>query len=101
MKENAKPVQTTGFTLLLSFLLFSFFAGAQAQPVSGTVSDETGKRLTGVSVTVKGTNTGTSTDASGQFQISAAPDAVLTFSNVGYTSTEVQVGGRRQIAVSL
>ncbi|MBB1283776.1 SusC/RagA family TonB-linked outer membrane protein [Flavisolibacter sp. BT320] len=101
MKENAKPGLFTGFTLLLSFLCLSFFAAAQAQPVSGTVSDETGKKLSGVSVTVKGTATGTATDASGQFQINAAPNAVLVFSYVGYNSMEVPVEGRRQIAVSL
>jgi TonB-linked SusC/RagA family outer membrane protein len=101
MKENAKPGLFTGFTLLLSFLCLSFFSAAQAQPVSGTVSDETGKKLSGVSVTVKGTATGTATDASGQFQINAAPNAVLVFSYVGYNSMEVPVEGRRQIAVSL
>ncbi|RYZ62836.1 MAG: SusC/RagA family TonB-linked outer membrane protein [Chitinophagaceae bacterium] len=101
MKENAKPGFSTGFTLLFTLLLFSFFTHAQAQTVSGTVSDETGKRLSGVSVTVKGTATGTATDASGQFQINAAPTATLVFSNIGYGSTEVQVDGRRQLTVSL
>jgi TonB-linked SusC/RagA family outer membrane protein len=101
MKENVKPGFLTGFKLLLSFFLFSFFVTANAQTVSGTVSDETGKKLSGVSVTVKGTNTGTATDAAGQYQISAAPNAVLVFSYVGYTSSEVQVEGRREVNVTL
>ncbi|NTS42626.1 SusC/RagA family TonB-linked outer membrane protein [Flavisolibacter sp. BT320] len=101
MKENAKPGLSTGFTLLFTLLLFSFFTHAQAQTVSGTVSDETGKRIAGVSVTVKGTATGTATDASGQFQINAAPTATLVFSNIGYASTEVPVDGRRQLTVTL
>lgn len=101
MKENAKPGLFTGLKLLLSFFLFTFFTTAQAQSVSGTVSDETGKRLSGVSVTVKGTSTGTATDANGQYQINAPSNGVLVFSYVGFTGTEVPVDGRRQVNVSL
>ena len=100
MKENAKPGISASLRLLLAFLFFSF-ASAQAQTVSGTVSDETGKRLPGVSVTVKGTSTGTATDASGQFQINAPSTATLVFSYVGYAASEVALEGRRQLAVTL
>ena len=63
MKVNAKPLHNSGFMkLMLSVLAFSFFTAVQAQTVSGTVSDENGKSLQGVSVVVKGAAGGTTTD---------------------------------------
>jgi TonB-linked SusC/RagA family outer membrane protein len=95
MKENVKPGYSPGFIkLLLTLLLFSFFTTAQAQTISGTVSDESGKKLSGVSVTVKGSSAGTATDASGQYKINAASSATLLFSSVGFTALEVPVAGR-------
>ncbi len=55
MKVNAKPWRKPGFMkLILSVLALSFFTTVQAQTISGTVSDENGKSLQGVSVTVTG-----------------------------------------------
>jgi TonB-linked SusC/RagA family outer membrane protein len=102
MKENAKPLLRTRLPkLLLSFLLFSFFTTAHAQTVSGTVTDEDGKKIAGASVTVKGTSNGTSTDAQGQYHINAGANAVLVFSYVGFTQSEVNVNGRKEVNVSL
>ena len=68
MKVNVKLRCNPGFMkLMLSVLAFSFFTATQAQTVSGTVSDETGKVLQGVSVSVKGTPGGTTTNASGKY----------------------------------
>src|SRR6185503_15647164 len=56
----------------------------------------------GVSVLVKGTVTGTVTDAEGSFNISvSSSDAVLVFSFVGYISQEVTVGAQSEITVSM
>ncbi len=63
--------------------------------VSGTVSDETGTALPGVSVRVKGTATGTMTNAQGKYSINVAGDnAILVFSYVGYTSIELPAAGK-------
>ncbi|HEY6505745.1 MAG TPA: SusC/RagA family TonB-linked outer membrane protein [Chitinophagaceae bacterium] len=95
MKENVKPGFKPGLIkLLLTLLLFSSFTIAQAQTVSGTVSDENGKKLSGVSVSVKGTSVGTVTDTSGKYQIAAASNATLVFSSVGYTGIEIKVENR-------
>jgi TonB-linked SusC/RagA family outer membrane protein len=95
MKENLKPGHGPGLIkLLLTLFFFSFFTTAHAQTISGTVTDESGKKLSGVSVTVKGSSTGTSTDAAGQFKITAASNATLVFSSVGYAAIEVPVAGR-------
>jgi len=64
---------------------------AQAPPVSGRVVDAKGGGLPGVSVVVKGTTTGTSTDAEGNFTLQAPEGSTLTFSFVGYVRQEVAV----------
>lgn len=102
MKVNAKLRCNPGFMkLMLSVLAFSFFTAVNAQSVSGTVSDETGKSLQGVSVAVKGTSVGTTTDASGKYSIQAASNAILVFSFVGYNTIESAVNGRTAINVSM
>ena len=102
MKVNVKPRCNPGFSkLILSVLAFSFFTVVQAQTVSGTVSDENGKSLQGVSVTVKGAAGGTTTDAAGKYTVQAASTATLVFSYVGYTTTEVAVSGRSEVNISL
>ncbi|MDB5142499.1 MAG: TonB-linked outer membrane protein SusC/RagA family [Mucilaginibacter sp.] len=61
-------------------------------PVKGTVKDETGLPLPGVSVKVKGTSRGTQTGIDGQYTLDAQPGEILVFSFVGYTAKEVTVG---------
>ena len=70
--------------------------------VVGTVTDDKGAGLPGVSVFVKGTQKGTSTDQNGKFVLSVADDkAVLVFSSVGFEPQEVIVGNRTSINISL
>ncbi len=69
--------------------------------ISGKVSDENGEGLPGVSVLVQGTNTGTTTNLDGEYKLSAAEDAVLSFSFVGYITQEIKVNNRAVIDVSL
>jgi TonB-linked SusC/RagA family outer membrane protein len=102
MNENQKPVYKTGFIKLLpSLLLFFFFTAAKAQTVTGTVSDENGKKLSLVSVTIKGKTAGTTTDETGNYRINAGADATLVFSSVGYEPLEVPVNGKSIVNVSL
>ncbi|WP_240619247.1 SusC/RagA family TonB-linked outer membrane protein [Chitinophaga costaii] len=70
--------------------------------VSGTVTDEKGEAIPGVSVAVRGVPTMTSTDAAGKFKIIVnSPAAVLAFSYIGYETAEVTVGGQTNITVKL
>ncbi len=88
--------------LLLVFLLLPFFSfQAFSQTVTGKVSDADGKGIENISVQVKGTTTGTATNASGEYSINAASNAVLVFSSVGYTSQEVSVAGRSVVNIVL
>tara|TARA_R110002096_G_scaffold132274_1_gene282499 strand:+ start:107 stop:2980 length:2874 start_codon:yes stop_codon:yes gene_type:complete len=73
-------------------MFFGSLNSMKAQEVSGTVSDETGP-LPGVSVIVKGTTTGTTTDFDGNYLINASTGDILVFSYVGYDTQEVKVSG--------
>jgi TonB-linked SusC/RagA family outer membrane protein len=87
--------------LSLLFLLVYASAIAQSSNRTGVVSDEKGLPLPGVSVKLKGTPNGTTTDIDGKFLISAAAGQTLVFSFLGYTSQEVVVGNQLSIKVSL
>ncbi len=72
------------------------------QIIKGKVSDENGAGLPGVSVVVKGTQLGTTTDVNGKFSIDLPKDkTVLIFSFVGYSTLELIVDGGNPIAVTL
>ncbi|UOR07396.1 TonB-dependent receptor [Hymenobacter aerilatus] len=70
-------------------------------PVKGRVVDDKGMGLPGVNVVVKGSTTGTQTDADGQYSLDAPANAVLVFSFVGSTAQEIAVGGRSTVNVTL
>ncbi|HXH98824.1 MAG TPA: SusC/RagA family TonB-linked outer membrane protein [Sphingobacteriaceae bacterium] len=85
------------------FLLFTLIVNAQEKVVNGKVTiAEDGTALPGVSVKVKGTNAGTTTDPNGNYRIQAPnEDAVLVFSFIGFTAQEVRVGNQNTINVSM
>lgn len=70
--------------------------------ITGNVTDEAGQPLIGVSVSIKGTTTGVTTNEKGDFRISV-PDNVntLVFSYVGFVQQEVNLAGRTNINVQL
>ena len=79
------------FLIAMSVVCISF---AQAQEVTGRVTDSRdGTPLSNVSVSVKGTNVGTTTNADGRFSIRASNGVTLVFSSVGFTEQEIQVTG--------
>ncbi|SNR64429.1 SusC/RagA family TonB-linked outer membrane protein [Lutibacter flavus] len=85
-------------TLLLALIVqFSF---AQEKTVTGSVSDASGP-LPGVTVVVKGTNTGTQTDFDGNYSITAAVGAVLKYSYIGMQPSERKVGASNVINVTM
>ncbi|GHB68885.1 SusC/RagA family TonB-linked outer membrane protein [Persicitalea jodogahamensis] len=90
--------------LLLSFIgtfLIVGLALAQDRTVTGRVTADDGSFLPGVSVQVKSTTRGTTTDASGNYRIEASANDVLVFSFVGFAPLEETVGNRSTINVSL
>lgn len=63
------------------------------QEITGTIRDGDGQALIGVTVKIKGTNTGAVTDAAGRFRISAEQGQVLVVSYIGHETQEVTVSG--------
>ncbi|ANH82230.1 SusC/RagA family TonB-linked outer membrane protein [Niabella ginsenosidivorans] len=75
---------------------------AQVTQVKGLVLNAKGTPLSGVSVILKGTSTGTTTDSMGHFSLQVkGTSAVLTFSAVGYIEKEEPVNGRATMDVTL
>ncbi|GAB3254410.1 TonB-dependent receptor [Larkinella harenae] len=73
-----------------------------AQTVSGKVTSDNGESLPGVSILLKGTTMGTTTDVNGSYSLSLpAADGVLVFSYIGFQSQEIPVNGRSTINVTL
>ncbi|MFV0592043.1 MAG: TonB-dependent receptor [Draconibacterium sp.] len=78
----------------------SAFNAQQQKTVNGTVTDNTGQPLPGVTVIIKGTAQGTVTDMDGKYSLGNIPeDAVLVFSFVGMLSQEIKVGNQATIDV--
>ena len=77
---------------LLMSLLVVCAASAQTR-VTGTVTDESGHPLMGVTVIVVGTNTGAITNLQGQYSIAAKPGNTLEFQYLGMVSERKTVGG--------
>ncbi|WP_117880253.1 SusC/RagA family TonB-linked outer membrane protein [Aureibaculum luteum] len=87
MRKKIKAFFLIFFTT--SFALLS----AQNISVSGTVADETGTPLPGVTILVKGTKKGTATDFNGKYNISVAEGTTLVISSIGYKKQEQVVSG--------
>ncbi len=70
--------------------------------IKGTVSDEKGEKLPGVSVIVKGTSRGGTTNVDGEYSIAVADSkSVLVFSFVGFQAQEITVGNQTKINIVL
>lgn len=100
--------ELVGDEIVLKEMVTGDPAGAEAAAiddvlqVQGRVTDPGGLPVPGVSILIKGTNTGTVTDAEGNYSIDVQDgDAVLVFSSIGYTTQEIAVDGRMVINVTL
>jgi len=72
----------------------------QQVTVSGTVTDQSGEPVIGVSVVIKGTTIGTLTDVSGRYTIpNVPPNSTLSFTFIGMTPQEIALSGRTRIDV--
>ncbi|MDN3581614.1 SusC/RagA family TonB-linked outer membrane protein [Mucilaginibacter flavus] len=70
--------------------------------VTGTVTDEKGEPLPGVSISIKGTTQGTISDVKGKYSITVKDqNAYLVYTFIGYTTQEVAVNGKSTINIQL
>lgn len=102
-----KLLRYSAFGIIVQCIVLApFFAlGAIQQDITVTgkvTSSEDGSDLPGVSVILKGTNTGTTTDADGKYSINVSDaNATLVFSFIGYTTQEIAVASQTVINVAL
>ena len=96
IRPNLQPV------FLMLIVAFLGWSSAFAQnEIKGTVTDASNQPLSGVSVLVKGTKNGTSTDTQGRFVINAAGNATLVLTSVGFDSKEVSVNNQAILTIEL
>ena len=88
---------------ILILLLFSSFVGLSQKTIKGQVKDDKSQEgVPGVSVLVRGTNVGTSTDSNGNFSINVPTNATqLNFSSVGYNAKVISIGTQSFLTVLL
>lgn len=93
--------QLSLFILLLSLSTASLFG--QSRTLTGVVtSSEDGAGLPGINIVLKGTTTGTTSDASGAFRLSVPNQGgTLLFSSIGFQSQEVAIGNQTSLTVKL
>lgn len=89
--------------LIFCFLstLFSVYGQAQDVNVAGKVLDEVGLPIPGVTILIKGTAKGTTSDFDGNYQIVTSSNGTLVFSYIGYATIEESINGRTQIDIKL
>ena len=95
--KYAKYIACLTVALLLTVELFAQTA------VSGRITDKNGESVIGATILVKGTTTGTSSDAEGRYKIviPAAAEKTLQVSYLGYKPQEIAVGTRTRIDIEL
>lgn len=100
IKENKWPGKFA--CLLVAVCLCHASALAQIDVSGKVTSDDDGSPLPGVSIIIKGTTVGPTTDASGNYRISVQDrSSVLVFSYVGFVSEEISVGNQAIINMVL
>jgi TonB-linked SusC/RagA family outer membrane protein len=94
-------VSTFQFVLICFLLSTGFFGFSQSLVKGKIISAEDQAGIPGISILIKNTLQGTVTDAQGNYQIQASPEATLVFSGVGFISQEVAIANRTQIDITL
>lgn len=90
------------FTVVSGFLLvFLASTGYAQQTVRGTVIDEAGDPLVGVTIVVEGTNRGTTTNIEGEYGIQASASDTITYNYIGFKTRQIRVGSQSVINVTL
>jgi hypothetical protein len=91
--KSLNPIAMYRYILFpVIFAWMSMLCGiSQIRTISGVITDANGNPLPGVSVLIKGTQTGTITDINGYYSIDAPVGSTLVFSYVGYLNKEMQV----------
>jgi TonB-linked SusC/RagA family outer membrane protein len=94
MKEKRfQEFLNRGLGIIVLLILFTSLQLHAQSNITGRVTAENGSPVAGATVTVKGTRNATTTGPDGSFSLSAAADAELIISSVGYSEVEVRASG--------
>ena len=85
---------------IIALVLCGMDAQAQGNLVTGAVRDAKGEPVSGATVIVQGTTTGTTTTA-GKFTIQVTPASILEVKFLGYKTAEVKVGTQTNLTIKL
>jgi TonB-linked SusC/RagA family outer membrane protein len=89
-------------TVAVVFLLLcSSITQGQDATITGTIKDDTGSPVPGANIIIKGTTSGTTSDANGAFSINADPSDVLVISFIGYKTQEIVAGNQSTLDISM
>ncbi len=80
---------------------FASRSAVSARTITGRITDDTGEPLPGVNVIIKGTTTGVTSDLDGNYRITLDDGRTLIFAYVGFSTTEIEVGSRETLDVTL
>ena len=87
--------------MLLTSMFFSVLVFSQSKPITGKITDASGKPVANATVKVKGKSGGVSTSIDGIYTINAAPGDVIEISTIGYQTKTITVGQDSDISLSL
>src|SRR4051812_17593075 len=98
---NLHIMKSLFFLLLINFTAVQVFA--QTYLLKGKITDKQGEKLTGVSVVIKETGEGTTTDNNGRFRLTTKKDLPLTLAitSVGFQAYQIPVTSTDEISVTL
>ena len=97
MSNNVLKIRCLKYICLICTVFFYVSAQAQVRTVTGVVKDDAGEVVTGATVVIKGTTTGTTTD----YSIRVDNNDLLEFSFIGYFKKTVKVGNQTVINVTM
>ena len=89
------------YLLIIAFTLVSLFAFSQTRQISGRVSDAAGQGLPGVTVLVKGTGSGTTTNIEGNYSLNVEAGNTIQFSFMGFVSQDIAIVNQSVINITL
>ena len=100
-EKNKMDLQAEGYSQMVPALNEMPAKGMADDVIAGKITDKNGNPVSGVSITVKGTSRGTSTNENGLFSIQAKKGEVLMISSVGYELQQITVGNDNNVAIQL
>ena len=87
-------------TVAVMFFIL-LIANGQTKTVTGRVTDASGNPINGASIIVKGSNTGTTANSTGDFTLTVKNKALLEITAINYTGKEIKVGDQSFLSVTL